>query len=167
MTSGAPLRLSGSRQVRRCRRSRVRWSSVQTGSASGCFVGQRGEGSGVGAGRPAWARAQRRGRLRGESWRGPAERRLGARGSRREGTPLLLSPGALGRTECLPQSAGSAGLASPPAGSGAGLAPPCLQGCRPEAAGFLGLRLRFPRLCDLCRVELAWEWELGGGVSRC
>lgn len=33
-------------------------SSVQTGSASGCFVERRGEGSGVEVGRPARARAQ-------------------------------------------------------------------------------------------------------------
>lgn len=58
MTSGAPLRLSGSRQVRRCWRSPVQSSSVGTGSASGCFVEQRGEGYGLGVGRPAWVRVQ-------------------------------------------------------------------------------------------------------------
>lgn len=48
-----------------------------------------------------------------------------------------------------------------------GARPTLSPGMTAEAAGFLRLRLRFLRLRDLFRVELAWEWEPGGGVSRC
>lgn len=90
VTSGAPLRLSDSRQVRCCWRCRVLSSSTRPGQHPA--AAQSREVRVVGLERDGQPKAERLGRLRGQSWRDPRRGGLGRATPEEEGTPRCHRP---------------------------------------------------------------------------